>query len=148
MNTLEVFKYLEVFPQFQGVYPRDHLPNSVNNNCGIILNTDVSQEPGEHWVSIYKTKDSAIYFDSYGLVPLHNEIINCLDSISPLGWYINTVCFQSLLGDSCGMYCIFFLECMFKYNDFNKFRSIFNAKPYWNDILSKTIYKIQTRNQK
>ena len=31
-----------------------------------IVNTDISTDPGEHWVAIYFRRDQVIYFDSYG----------------------------------------------------------------------------------
>ena len=144
MNTIEIENYLRNFPNFAGVYPRDFLPVDLKLNKGIIINTDASSEPGEHWVSIFKNINGVIYFDSFGLPPLHEEIIIFLNRISNYSWFFNTITFQSTYQDTCGMYCIFFLTIMFKYGDFNEFRAIFNSHPEYNDVFAKIIYKIQT----
>ncbi len=144
MDTLQIIKYMRKFSKFKGVYPRDMLPSSLSSDRGLVINTDKSTEPGEHWVAIYKYKNgSTVYFDSFGLPPLHIEILQFLNKIAPLGWYHNTITFQSAYQDSCGLHCIFFLTCMFKYEDFTEFQNVFNSKPDFNDILAKIIYKVQ-----
>ena len=144
MNTFEVRDYMQFFKTFKDVFPRDRLPESLNIKCGIIINTDKAEDPGEHWVSIYKNqKGFVIYFDSFGLPPFHTEIIKFINKISPIGWFYNTITFQSVYQDTCGMYCVFFLTCMLRHGDFNYFRAIFNSKPNLNDVLAKIIYKYQ-----
>ena len=53
---------------FQGVYPVDLLPKSVNQfPAAFIANTDESSEDGEHWVAFYfPSKEMGEFFDSYG----------------------------------------------------------------------------------
>jgi len=142
MNSLEIINYLKNFKNFCGVFSRDQINIKLEKNCGIIINTDTSDGPGEHWVAIYFSK-SAIYFDSFGLPPLHDEITKYLNSISPDGWHYNRICFQSLYQDTCGMYCIFFLTCMFKYNCFDHFIEVFKHTTHTNDIIAKLVYKSQ-----
>ena len=142
MNSYECFNYLKNYKEFIGVYPRDKLTFTIPNGSGIIINTDKYGEPGQHWVAIYNG-DKTIYFDSFGLPPLRDEFIDFLDSINKIGWYHNRICFQSIYQDTCGMYCVFFLACMFKYKSFNKFLDIFNKNKHLNDILAKLLYKIQ-----
>ena len=53
---------------FVGIYPRDLLPKTIRKRPAIIIiNTDVSSGPGQHWVVVYLGLSSAEYFDSYGL---------------------------------------------------------------------------------
>ena len=57
-----------------GVYPRDRLPKLVKNPrvpFGLIVNTDTSKGPGEHWVAIWVDSEGhAVFFDSFGEPPL------------------------------------------------------------------------------
>jgi hypothetical protein len=47
----------------------DTLPSKINElECGIV-NLDISENNGTHWVSYYKNKDICYYFDSFGLDP-------------------------------------------------------------------------------
>ena len=140
MNSREINELFENTKQFKGVYPRDGLNFKLNKYTGCIINTDRHNEPGEHWVAVYMG-DIPIYFDSFGLPPMFDEFVNFLDNQSPIGWLHNTIPFQSIYQDTCGMHCLFFLTCMFKYNDFNIFMNIFNKSKHENDILAKILYK-------
>jgi hypothetical protein len=53
MNTLEINRYLKKFPQFKGTYPRDMLPTINRLPACVVINTDPSNEPGEHWVAVF-----------------------------------------------------------------------------------------------
>ena len=142
MNSLEIYKELKHYKEFLGVYSRDKLNFYMPDETGIIINTDKSGEPGEHWVAIYKN-ERTIYFDSFGLPPIQDEIIDYLNKINPIGWFHNTICFQSYYQDTCGMYSMIFLACMFEFRSFDKFIEIFNLNKHSNDILAKIIYKFK-----
>ena len=142
MNTLEVNKYLKHYKKFKGTYPRDLLPNNIPKYCGVIVNTDDSSNAGQHWVSIYNG-DVAIYFDSFGLPPLHKEIIKFLDNISPVGWCYNSVTFQGMTSETCGMYCVYFLINHFNGGKFENFHVIFNQNKKINDIMVESLYKLK-----
>jgi hypothetical protein len=55
-------------PSFGGVYPRDLLPETLDQKA-IVINTDPHDKPGAHWVCLYVTSPVVLYFDSYGLHP-------------------------------------------------------------------------------
>jgi hypothetical protein len=140
MNTLEINNYMKNHKNFLGTFPCDKLNFHLPKFCGIIVNTDKSDEPGEHWVAIYRG-DCAIYFDSFGLAPMQEEIIHYLDTVSPNGWVHNTIPFQSIYQDTCGMHCIYFLISMLKFNSFSEYCELFNDTTHNNDIMSKLLYK-------
>src|SRR5882757_6820875 len=141
MNTLQINGCLKGYKNFCGTYARDRIPNMIPKNTGIVVNTDDSSKPGEHWVAIFNY-DVAIYFDSFGLPPMHKEIIDFLDKISPFGWFHNSVTFQGLKSNTCGMYCVYFLKTYFKGKNFNEFRITFNKTQNENDLLVEKLYKM------
>ena len=53
---------------FRGVFACDQLPKRyVLRPSGLVVNTDPSTQPGEHWVAIYIARGGeSEYFDSYG----------------------------------------------------------------------------------
>ena len=59
-----------------------------------IVNTDISTDPGEHWVAIYFRRDQAIYFNSYGRPPEEDYVLPFLEINSTI-WIHNTECLQS-----------------------------------------------------
>ena len=46
-----------------------------------IVNTDISTDPGEHWVAVYFRKDQAIYFDSYGRPPEEQYVLSFIETL-------------------------------------------------------------------
>jgi hypothetical protein len=149
MNTLEINKYLGGFSQFIGTYPKDLLPKIHGLPIGIVINTDSSYEPGEHWVSVYIDRNGlGEYFDSFGLPPLHKEITDFMHNNCPQGWLYNTITFQSIYSQTCGNYCVLYLSSKFKGMRFNDFTAIFNHTPNINDKLAKFLYKGQAWSNK
>ena len=145
MNTLQINDYMSSFEEYKGTYPRDRLPDKIPPNSGVIINTDKSSGPGQHWIAVYNGPRCAIYFDSFGLPPLHKEIISFLDRISDIGWAFNTITFQSMNSKTCGLYSIYFLTNYFNGGDFINFRKIFNFKRTLNDKLSEKLYKMKSK---
>ena len=75
-----------------------------------IINTDTSDKPGEHWVAIYfRNNDEAIYFDSYGLPPLEDYILQFIQR-NTRHWIYHKELLQSPWSRVCGMYCINILD--------------------------------------
>ncbi len=149
MNTLEINKYLKDFSQFKGTYPKDLLPKIYGLPIGIVINTDSSDEPGEHWVAVYIDRNGiGEYFDSFGLPPLHKEITDFMHENCPQGWLYNTITFQSMYSQTCGNYCVLYLSSKFKGMNFNEFTVIFNHSPDLNDKLAKRLYKDQVWSNK
>ena len=141
MNTITINEYMKPFGQYKGTYPRDCLPEDIPKSTGVIINTDASTGPGKHWVAVYNGPTHAVYFDSFGLPPLHKDIIQFLDRISPSMWGHNTITFQSESTNTCGLYCLYFLTNYFNGGDFINFRKIFNFKQTKNDLFIKSLYK-------
>ncbi len=142
MDTIRINQYLSRYKNYLGTYARDRLTNiRMTDNTGIIINTDKYEDPGEHWVSIY-LNGKAIYFDSFGMAPRHDEIIEFLYRISPDGWYYNRKVVQSIWEDTCGLHCMNFLCCMFETQDFNQFLEAFDNPTQINDHLTRKLYKM------
>ena len=77
----QVLRYLclrdkPVSRHFQGVFAADQLPmdlvppNGPRMQKGLIVNTDDSSKPGQHWLGVWMKDNVCEVFDSYGL-PLH-----------------------------------------------------------------------------
>jgi hypothetical protein len=68
MNTLEINQLLSDYQCFIGTFPRDLLPKKQikKRPCALIVNTDDSTNPGQHWLAIYLDKNNnAEYLDSF-----------------------------------------------------------------------------------
>lgn len=60
--------YKNIQVPYIGTFSRDNIPK-LKTSFATIVNLDEAGQPGSHWCCCYedKTKDYAIYFDSYGL---------------------------------------------------------------------------------
>lgn len=115
---------------YAGVFARDEIPYSIMKRpLGIVVNTDPSSKPGKHWVAIFIDKSGhGYYFDSYGLPPIHKEIMDFLKNNSRL------YCFNPfrVQGDdeTCGYFCLYFLVMMSKQNQLH-FGKDLNENDRW-----------------
>ena len=95
---------------FRGVFACDQLPKQyVPRPSALVVNTDPSTQPGEHWVAIYITRDGeGEYFDSYGQSVMLPEIRTFLRK-NTTRTCSNSRPLQGPWSAVCGQYCIFFL---------------------------------------
>ena len=125
-------------PNYIGVYARNTLPFYMGNNCGLIVNTDLSTENGTHWVAIFRDHDGFCeYFDPYGIPPQFDEFTEFLSNNSTIGIRVSQQQLQCVECVTCGYYCVEYIK--FRCNGFslNDLLHSFTLDPYVNDILIK-----------
>ena len=93
---------------FGGVFPRDCLPIQVSKkkNVAFVVNTDPSDEIGEHWVVFFFTPQQAFYFDPYGIKPRHKEFLHFLKKRKTYSYWHKRV---QGTGNTCGYFCLYFI---------------------------------------
>ena len=109
-------KFLGV--KFKGVYPSDKIPklNDLSPYC--IVNVDNSREAGSHWMSIVKSGNNCILYDSFGR---RNTMIIPSLRFSGNGKIIDTDrdAEQKIKEENCGARAISFLVFYDKYGEKN-----------------------------
>ena len=67
LTNIEIQKYYQNEPKFNGVYSRDNLTEIKDG--AYIKNLDEYSDIGTHWVALYLNNDNTIvtYFDSFGV---------------------------------------------------------------------------------
>ena len=114
MNTIELINILnkDKFSRklFCGVQPIDELKNfKFQKPCSLIINTDESSKPGEHWIALYITRNGNLeYFDSYGNKPFKKEIYHFIKK-HRMNLIYNKKKIQSSLSTNCGKFCLLFV---------------------------------------
>ncbi|KAI1291112.1 hypothetical protein HDE_07691 [Halotydeus destructor] len=107
MDTSEILSALKGVPGFCGVFPADHLRVPKSFPASVVVNTDDSGKPGEHWVAIHWPNRSSIeYFDSFGFPPLVPRIAKVVANGS---FTYNSATLQHPATSTCGVYCIAFV---------------------------------------
>ena len=138
MDSKTITQSLQHLDCFVGAFPRDMLPEVTKLPAALVVNTDPSDRPGEHWVAIYiPIEGYAEYFDSFGLPPLHWEIKKFLDKNSPMGTLYSNRTLQSIDGVTCGNYCILYVIGRCNNIPWWKLMTLFTSNTTFNDILAQ-----------
>ena len=66
-------KYYENEPTFNDVFSRDNLPKKIKDEA-YVINFDEYEDTGTHWIALFCKKNEVIYFDSFGVEHIPNEI--------------------------------------------------------------------------
>src|SRR5258708_17738797 len=108
MNTEEINYLLSDYKCFKGTNPRDLLPKKpIKKPFAIIFNSDDSNNPGQHWISLFVLNNgNAEYFDSFGIHPLHEDVIKFLSINNVNNITYNPKQLQSVTTATCGAYCV------------------------------------------
>ena len=90
----------------KGVFSSDTLPSYAQTGY-YVVNLDMSQQPGSHWIAIKisKSKCKNEYFDSYGLGPL----TVCFKRFMKYNYIYNFKRLQHSLSTTCAQWCIYYI---------------------------------------
>lgn len=134
MDTTQINSFLKNCKCFIGTFPRNMIKKIKikKKPAALIVNTDDSNEKGEHWVAIFLNKRDGSYFDSFGLAPLHQDFIRFMDHHCD-NWNYSSNTLQQLTSSTCGYYCILFVLMRCKGFSFRQFLKIFSNKATQND---------------
>jgi hypothetical protein len=143
MDTHSINHYLKNEKNFIGTFARDQLPRILPKKfIALIVNTDPSTKPGEHWIAITFNKDgTGEYFDSYGLPPLNLEFIKFMQKHSPNGWVYNPVTLQCFDCITCGHYCIAYVKYRCHDYSFCDFLALFTSNTAHNDHIVRSLFE-------
>ena len=146
MNTNQLIKLLlkDNYTKkiFCGVIPIDQIPiRKVRRPCSFIVNTHISTLPGEHWFAIYLPKFGKIqYFDSYGLQPTNNWILNFIKANGSKFIY-NSKLIQAEKSTNCGKFCIFYIYMRSRGYKMKKLLQFFVNNAKLNDYFIEKLFK-------
>lgn len=113
LTTSQLESQLRGTPLFIGVFACDALPTHVQAPATLIVNTDSSSEPGEHWVAIHLLGDErADFFCPFGFPPLIGPMQTFLHRHGRRGLRYNQCTMQDASTTLCGDFCICFVRCV------------------------------------
>lgn len=137
MNTDEIKTSLRSFKRFKGVFPADRIPMELTIGHAVIVNTDVSSLPGQHWVALLATsKDEGEYFDSFGRFPFTRELISWCDRQFQRGFSYSNIVLQHPFSDSCGQFCIQFVKHRLSGLSYQQFLSDYSSNLVENEFVT------------
>lgn len=106
----------------------------------VIVNTDPSWKPGQHWVALFKPENGSLeVFDSYGrLLSEYNKYFTDLYEMKPVE---NCSTLQSVNSSTCGLFCLYFLYHRINGVSFTTIVDKFFCNKRLNDRLVIRFYK-------
>ena len=74
LSNIEITKYFNYQPRFNGVFSRNNL--SRIKDGVYVINIDDEKSKGTHWVSLIIDWNTAVCFDSFGIEYIPEEVLN------------------------------------------------------------------------
>ena len=102
--------YYQNEPRFNGVYPRDNLPDKIKDGA-YVINLDEYSDIGTHWIALYANNKIVTYFDSFGVEHTPREIKKFINNKDIIANIFRIQAYDSVM---CGYFCIDFID--FTYN--------------------------------
>ena len=73
-NNIEITNYFNNDPKFNGVFLRKNLHRIKDE--AYVINLDHKNSKGTHWVSLFIDRNTALYFDSFGIKYIPLNVLN------------------------------------------------------------------------
>ena len=73
LTNIGISEYYKNESRFNSVYSRNNLPNKIKKGA-YVINLDEYENTGTHWVSLFVKANKVIYFDSFGIEHIPEEI--------------------------------------------------------------------------
>ena len=124
ITNLEILKYYQNEPRFNGVYSKSNLPEKINNGA-YEINLDEYAGTGTHWIALFCNRSEIVYFDSFGVEHVPEEIKEFIGNKNIKANIFRVQANNSIM---CGYFCIGFIDFMLAGKKLTDFTSMFS--PY------------------
>ena len=74
LSNIEITKYFSYEPRFDGVFSRNNLLTIKDG--AYVINLDYQKSKGTPWVSLFINRNIVVYFDSFGIEYILQEVLN------------------------------------------------------------------------
>ena len=138
LTNIEISEYYKNEPRFNGVYSRNNLPNKIKKGA-YVINLDEYESTGTHWVSLFVKANKVIYFDSFGIEHIPEEINKFIGNKKIKASIFRIQAYDSIM---CGYFCIEFINYMLKGKKLFDWTNLFSPNDFKNsDRVIKRIFK-------
>ena len=124
LSTSQINNLLQFESDYVGCFPSNKIPPIKRFPSKIVINTEKSGHPGNHWVALHLTHDVSLYFDSFGLPVIEYDVYNYLKKYCRNITY-NRICIQDLSSSACGLFCIAFIKNVSSLKTYHHFMNNF-----------------------
>ena len=121
--NLEIQKYYQNEPRFNGVFSRKNLPKKIND-VAYLISLDEYADVGTHWMALFCNKNQIAYFNSFGVEHVLEEIKKFVGNKNIK---VNIFRLQANNSVTCGYFCIGFIDFMLAGKKLNDFTNMFSS---------------------
>ena len=141
LTNFEIQKYYQNEPRFNGVFSRNNLPKKIKDGA-YVINLDEYVDVGTHWIALFCNRNGIVFFDSFGVEHILEEIKEFVDRPSSSALQnknikANIFWVQAKNSVMCGYFCIGFIDFVLadkKLTDYNSLLSPHDLRKN-NDII-------------
>ena len=108
LTNFDTQKYYQNKLRFNGVYSRNNLPKQIKDRA-YVINLDEHKDTGTHWVALFCKKNETVYFDSFGVEQIPEEIKKFIGNKNIKA---NIYGVQATNSVMCGYFCVGFIDFM------------------------------------
>ena len=138
LTNIEISEYYKNEPRFNGVYSRNSLPNKIKKGA-YVINLDEYENTVTHWVSLFVKANKVIYFDSFGIEHIPEEINKFIGNKKIKANIFRIQAYDSIMF---GYFCIEFINYMLKGKKLLDYTNLFSPNDFKeNDQVIKRIFK-------
>ena len=138
LTNIEISEYYANETIFNGVYSRDNLPKTIKKGA-YVINLDEYENTGTHWIALFVKTNEAIYFDSFVIDHIPNEIKKFIGNNNIKSNIFRIQAYDSIM---CGYYCIEFINYMLKGKTLLDYTNLFSPNDFKKtDKIIKRIFK-------
>ena len=73
LTNFEIQKCYKNEPRFNGSFSKNNLPKKIKDGA-YVINLDVYADVGTHWIALFCNRNEIVYFDSFGVEHIPEEI--------------------------------------------------------------------------
>ena len=122
---MEIWKYYQNKPRFNGVYSKDDL--SRIKDGAYVINLDEYYDIGTHWVALCINNNDNTYFDSFGVEHIPKEIKTFINNKNKKTNIFRIQAYDSIM---CGYFCIGFINFVLAGKTLTEFTNIFSPNNF------------------
>ena len=113
-------------PRFNGVYSRNNLAKKIKKGA-YLIKFDEYENNGTYWIALFVKTNEAIYFDSFGIEHIPNEINKFIGNKNIKSNIFRLQAYDSIMS---GYYCIEFINYMLKCKTLLVYTNLFSPNDF------------------
>ena len=124
--NFEIQKYYDNESRFNGVFSRDNLPKGIKDGT-YVISLDGHADTGTHWIALFCKKKKIVYFDSFGVEHIPEEIKLFIRNKNIKANIYRVQANNSVM---CGYFCIEFIDFMLARKTLTDYTALFSPHDF------------------